>query len=93
MDAMSIPGVGRMQPVSDPQGGMFSLFKAGMNYVLKDCDETLDCAQQNGASVLSGPIDAECVSVGRTNALSAWRPRRHNIQYRVIRTPRMGPMV
>lgn len=28
MDAMSIPGVGRMQRVSDPQGGMFSLFKA-----------------------------------------------------------------
>ncbi len=28
MDAFDVPGVGRMQPASDPQGGMFSLFKA-----------------------------------------------------------------
>jgi hypothetical protein len=28
MDAFDVPGVGRMQPVSDAQGGMFSLFKA-----------------------------------------------------------------
>lgn len=26
MDAFDVPGVGRMQPVSDPQGGMFCLF-------------------------------------------------------------------
>lgn len=28
MDAFDVPGVGRMQPVSDTQGGMFCLFKA-----------------------------------------------------------------
>jgi len=28
MDAFDVPGVGRMQPVSDPHGGMFCLFKA-----------------------------------------------------------------
>jgi len=28
MDAFDVPGVGRMQPVSDAQGGMFCLFKA-----------------------------------------------------------------
>jgi len=28
MDAIDVPGVGRMQPVSDSQGGMFCLFKA-----------------------------------------------------------------
>ena len=28
MDAFDVPGVGRMQPVSDPQGGRFSLFEA-----------------------------------------------------------------
>jgi predicted enzyme related to lactoylglutathione lyase len=28
MDAFAVPGVGRMQPVSDAQGGMFCLFKA-----------------------------------------------------------------
>ncbi len=28
MDAFDVPGVGRMQPVSDGQGGMFCLFKA-----------------------------------------------------------------
>lgn len=141
IDAFDVPGVGRMQPVSDAQGGMFCLFKAesgdpsrvegpgslhwnelwtqdpqaslefyegvlgytheefpmpnGTYYVLKDgddarggilqspspelptmwlqyidvedCDATLDRAQQNGATVLSGPMDAE--GVGRFGVL------------------------
>lgn len=141
MEAFDVPGVGRMQPVSDAHGGMFSLFKAetgdpsrvegpgsfhwnelwtqepraslafyektlgytheefpmphGTYYVLKngedacggiiqapssdiptmwlqyvtveDCDATLDRAQQRGATVLSGPMDAE--GVGRFGVL------------------------
>lgn len=38
MDAFDVPGVGRMQPVSDAQGGMFCLFKA----------ETADPARVDG---------------------------------------------
>lgn len=34
---------------------------------VEDCDETLDRAQQNGATVLSGPMDAE--AVGRFGVL------------------------
>lgn len=141
MDAFEIPGVGRMQGVSDPQGGMFCLFKGetgdppraegpgslhwnelwakdpgasvafyegvfgytreeypmpnGTYYILKDgedprggimqapspeapsmwvqyitvddCDATLDRAQQNGATVLVSPMDAE--GVGRFGVL------------------------
>jgi predicted enzyme related to lactoylglutathione lyase len=42
MDAIDVPGVGRMQPVSDPQGGMFCLFKA----------ETADPARVEGPGSL-----------------------------------------
>jgi len=42
MDAFDAPGVGRMQPVSDPQGGMFCLFKA----------ETADPARVDGPGSL-----------------------------------------
>ena len=136
-DAFDVPGVGRMQSVSDPQGGMFCLFKAetadpsrvdgpgsyhwnelwtqdpkasldfyenalgythqefpmphGTYYVLQngeqgrggvmkaprsdiptmwlqyvaveDCDAALARAQQNGATLMGEPIDAE--GVGR----------------------------
>ena len=137
MEAFDVPGVGRMQPVSDAQGGMFCLYKAesgdppraegpgslhwnelwtqdpqaslafyegvlgytheefpmpqGTYYVLndgdearggiikapspdiptmwlqyvevEDCDATLDRAQQNGATIVGPPRDAE--GVGR----------------------------
>lgn len=137
MDAFDMPGVGRMQPVSDPHGGMFCLFKGesgdppshegsgtfhwnelwtqdpkaslefyesvlgythdemampnGTYYMFKDgdkprggmlqapssdiptmwlqyvtvddCDATLERGKQNGATVVSEPVDAE--GVGR----------------------------
>jgi predicted enzyme related to lactoylglutathione lyase len=141
MEAFDVPGVGRMQPVADPQGGMFCLFKAetadpsrvdgpgslhwnelwthdpkaslsfyetalgygheetqmphGTYYVLKDgeqlrggvmkapssdvptmwlqyitvddCDATLARAEKRGATIVSGPMDAE--GVGRFGVL------------------------
>ena len=141
MDAFDVPGVGRMQPVSDAQGGMLCLFKAetadpprvdgpgslhwnelwtqdpqaslafyenvlgytheemsmpnGAYYIFKDgdemrggmlqapssdiptmwlqyitvddCDATLARAKQNGATVISEPVDAE--GVGRFGIL------------------------
>ena len=69
MEAFDVPGVGRMQPVSDAQGGMLQAPSSDvptmwLQYIaVDDCDETLTRAKQNGATVIAEPVDAE--GVGR----------------------------
>ena len=73
MDAFDVPGVGRMQPVSDAQGGMLQAPSSDiptmwLQYItVDDCDATLARATQNGATIISEPVDAE--GVGRFGIL------------------------